>query len=206
MEHIEEAGVHSGDSACSLPPQTIPKKIIYEIENITKSIVKKLKVVGFTNIQYAIKDEKVFVLEVNPRASRTVPFISKSIGVPLANIATKLMLGKKLKDFKLLSKHLDSVCVKESVFPFDRFPGEDVILGPEMKSTGEVMGIDKNFPVAYIKSQIAAGNNLPLKGSVFVSVRDEDKENIILLCQVSLPKVESHGHCLIKYQIQPKPN
>ena len=184
LEHIEEAGVHSGDSACSLPPQTIPKKIIYEIENITKSIVKKLKVVGFTNIQYAIKDEKVFVLEVNPRASRTVPFISKSIGVPLANIATKLMLGKKLKDFKLLNKHLDSVFVKESVFPFDRFPGEDVILGPEMKSTGEVMGIDKNFPVAYIKSQIAAGNNLPLKGSVFVSVRDEDKENIFLLSQV----------------------
>ena len=184
LEHIEEAGVHSGDSACSLPPQTIPKKIIYEIENITKSIVKKLKVVGFTNIQYAIKDEKVFVLEVNPRASRTVPFISKSIGVPLANIATKLMLGKKLKDFKLLSKHLDSVFVKESVFPFDRFPGEDVILGPEMKSTGEVMGIDKNFPVAYIKSQIAAGNKLPLKGSVFVSVRDEDKENIFLLSQV----------------------
>ena len=184
LEHIEEAGVHSGDSACSLPPQTISKKIILEIENITRSIVKKLKVVGFTNIQYAIKDEKVFVLEVNPRASRTVPFISKSIGVPLANIATKLMLGKKLKDFKLFNKKLDSVFVKESVFPFDRFPGEDVILGPEMKSTGEVMGIDKNFPVAYIKSQIAAGNNLPLKGSVFVSVRDEDKENIFLLSQV----------------------
>jgi len=184
LEHIEEAGVHSGDSACSLPPQTIPKKIIYEIKNITRSIVKKLKVVGFTNIQYAIKDEKVFVLEVNPRASRTVPFISKSIGVPLANIATKLMLGKKLRDFKLSNKNLDSVFVKESVFPFDRFPGEDVILGPEMKSTGEVMGIDKNFPVAYIKSQIAAGNNLPLKGSVFVSVRDEDKENIFLLSQV----------------------
>ena len=184
LEHIEEAGVHSGDSACSLPPQTIPKKIICEIENITRSIVKKLKVVGFTNIQYAIKDEKVFVLEVNPRASRTIPFISKSIGVPLANIATKLMLGKKLKDFKLSNKYLNSVFVKESVFPFDRFPGEDVILGPEMKSTGEVMGIDKNFPVAYIKSQIAAGNNLPLKGSVFVSVRDEDKENISLLSQV----------------------
>ncbi len=184
LEHIEEAGVHSGDSACSLPPQTIPKKIIFEIEHITRSIVRKLKVVGFTNIQYAIKDEKVFVLEVNPRASRTVPFISKSIGVPLANIATKLMLGKKLKDFKLFNKNLNSVFVKESVFPFDRFPGEDVILGPEMKSTGEVMGIDKKFPVAYIKSQIAAGNNLPLKGSVFVSVRDEDKENIFLLSQV----------------------
>ncbi len=189
LEHIEEAGVHSGDSACSLPPQTIPKKIILEIESITKLIVKKLKVIGFTNIQYAIKDEKVFVLEVNPRASRTVPFISKSIGVPLANIATKLMLGKKLTDFKLFNKFLDSVFVKESVFPFDRFPGEDVILGPEMKSTGEVMGIDKTFPVAYIKSQIAAGNNLPLRGSVFVSVRDEDKENIFLLSQV-LKKID----------------
>ena len=181
LEHIEEAGVHSGDSACSLPPQTIPKSILREIERITNLIVLKLNIKGFINIQYAIKDSKVFVLEVNPRASRTVPFISKSIGIPLAKIATKIMLGRKLKDFDLKRFDSNKVFVKESVFPFDRFPGEDVILGPEMKSTGEVMGIDKKFPIAYIKSQIAAGNILPQHGSVFISVRDEDKENILLL-------------------------
>ena len=184
LEHIEEAGVHSGDSACSLPPQTIPKSILREIERITNLIVLKLNIKGFINIQYAIKDSKVFVLEVNPRASRTVPFISKSIGIPLAKIATKIMLGRKLKDFDLKRFDSNKVFVKESVFPFDRFPGEDVILGPEMKSTGEVMGIDKKFPIAYIKSQIAAGNILPQHGSVFISVRDEDKENILLLSQV----------------------
>ena len=160
------------------------KKLIDQIEKITQLIIKKLKIIGFINIQYAIKDQKVYVLEVNPRASRTVPFISKSIGIPLANIATKIMLGSKLKSFNLDKKKNSCVFVKESVFPFDRFPGEDIILGPEMKSTGEVMGIDKKFPMAYIKSQIASGNNLPLKGSVFVSVRDEDKENIFLLSQV----------------------
>ena len=184
LEHIEQAGVHSGDSACSIPPQTIPKVIIEEIKKLTKIISKKLKIIGFVNIQFAIKDEKIFVLEVNPRASRTVPFISKAIGIPLANIATKVMLGKKLNEFDLNPKTKSNVFVKESVFPFDRFPGEDVILGPEMKSTGEVMGVDKKFPLAYLKSQIAAGNNLPLSGSVFISVRDEDKENILLLSQV----------------------
>ncbi len=189
LEHIEEAGVHSGDSACSLPPQTIPKKIINEINRVTKSIILKLKIIGLINIQYAIKDEKVFVLEVNPRASRTIPFISKAIGLPLANIATKVMLGKKLKSFNLPAFNPKSVFVKESVFPFDRFPGEDIILGPEMKSTGEVMGVDEKFPISYIKSQIAAGNNLPLKGSVFISVSDEDKENILLLSQV-LKKID----------------
>ena len=184
LEHIEQAGVHSGDSACSIPPQTIPKVLIEEIKKLTKIISKKLKIIGFVNIQFAIKDEKIFVLEVNPRASRTVPFISKAIGIPLANIATKVMLGKKLNEFNLNPKTKSNVFVKESVFPFDRFPGEDVILGPEMKSTGEVMGVDKKFPLAYLKSQIAAGNNLPLSGSVFISVRDEDKENILLLSQV----------------------
>ena len=167
-----------------MPPQTIPKSILREIERITNLIVLKLNIKGFINIQYAIKDSKVFVLEVNPRASRTVPFISKSIGIPLAKIATKIMLGRKLKDFDLKRFDSNKVFVKESVFPFDRFPGEDVILGPEMKSTGEVMGIDKKFPIAYIKSQIAAGNILPQHGSVFISVRDEDKENILLLSQV----------------------
>ena len=184
LEHIEEAGVHSGDSACAIPTQTIPKALINEIKRLTKTISQKLKIIGFINIQFAIKDEKIFVLEVNPRASRTVPFISKAIGVPLANIATKVMLGKKLSQFKLNYNIESNVFVKESVFPFDRFPGEDVILGPEMKSTGEVMGIDEKFPLAYLKSQIAAGNNLPLSGSVFISVRDEDKENILLLSQV----------------------
>ena len=184
LEHIEEAGVHSGDSACSIPTQTISKIILDEIKRLTKKISIKLNIIGFINIQFAIKDEKIFVLEVNPRASRTVPFISKAIGIPLANVATKIMLGKKLSEFKLNSKSKSLVFVKESVFPFDRFPGEDVILGPEMKSTGEVMGVDKNFPLAYLKSQIASGNNLPLKGSVFISVRDEDKENILLLSQV----------------------
>ena len=184
LEHIEEAGVHSGDSACVLPPQTISDNMIKKIKKNTILISKSLKIVGFINIQYAIKDGKLYVIEVNPRASRTVPFISKSKGIPLAKIATKVILGKKLKDFNLLNKSIKYVNVKESVFPFDRFPGEDIILGPEMKSTGEVMGVDKNFPMAFLKSQMAAGNKLPSKGSVFISVRDEDKENIIMLCQI----------------------
>ena len=184
LEHIEEAGVHSGDSACSFPTQSIPKNLVSRIEEITKLITLNLKIVGFINIQLAIKDEKIFVIEVNPRASRTVPFISKAIGTPLANIATKIMLGEKIENFSLKKMDFKHICVKESVFPFDRFPGEDVILGPEMKSTGEVMGIERNFPMAYLKSQIAAGNKLPNKGSVFISVRDEDKENIVLMSQV----------------------
>ncbi len=184
LEHIEEAGVHSGDSACSLPPQTLSQNLIDEITRTTIRISRSLNIIGFINIQYAIKDGKLYVIEVNPRASRTVPFISKSTGIPLAKIATKVILGKDLKSFNLNNKKAPYVTVKESVFPFDRFPGEDIILGPEMKSTGEVMGIDKNFPMAFLKSQIAAGNKLPLKGCVFISVRDEDKENIILLSQV----------------------
>ena len=184
LEHIEQAGVHSGDSACILPPQTLSIKLVKKIEEITKNICKSLKIIGFINIQFAIKDDKVFVIEVNPRASRTIPFISKAIGVPLANLATKVMLGKKLSKKKSRISKLNYVCVKESVFPFDRFPGEDIILGPEMKSTGEVMGIDKNFPMAFLKSQMAAGNILPSSGSVFISVRDEDKENILFICQL----------------------
>ena len=184
LEHIEEAGVHSGDSACALPPQTLSENLIKKIKKTTKEISESLNIIGFINIQYAIKDEKLYVIEVNPRASRTVPFISKSTGIPLAKIATKIILGGKLKNFNLNNLEIPYVCVKESVFPFDRFPGEDIILGPEMKSTGEVMGVDKNFPLAFLKSQIAAGNNLPSKGSIFISVRDEDKENILLLCQV----------------------
>ena len=184
LEHIEEAGIHSGDSACSFPPQTMSKQLINYINNTTTKIAKKLRVKGCINIQFAIKENKVFLIEVNPRASRTVPFIAKSIGKPLAKIATKAMLGKSLNKTKLENNIKTRVSVKESVFPFDRFPGEDTVLGPEMKSTGEVMGIDSSFPMAFIKSQIASNNNLPNKGNVFISVKDEDKENIILMSQI----------------------
>ncbi len=180
MEHIEEAGIHSGDSAMALPTSTLSKAILESIRQATYKMAKELNILGLMNVQYAVKDGKVYVLEVNPRASRTVPFVSKVIGVPLAKLATKIMLGEKLKDLgftkEIIPKH---VAVKESVFPFNRFPGVDIILGPEMKSTGEVMGIDKDFGLAYIKSQLAAGQNLPLKGNVFISVRDNDKPGVI---------------------------
>jgi len=184
LEHIEEAGIHSGDSACSLPPQTLSKKNISYIEEITCKIAKKLKIIGYINIQFAIKDNEIYLIEVNPRASRTIPFIAKSIGVPIAKIATKIILGHKIRKLNLKTKTAKYVSVKESVFPFDKFPGEDIVLGPEMKSTGEVMGIDQNFPLAFVKSQISSGNNLPEKGTVFLSVKDEDKENIILMSQI----------------------
>ena len=182
MEHIEEAGIHSGDSACVLPPYTLGSKVINEIKEYTLKISRALKVTGLINIQYAIKDSKVYVLEANPRASRTVPFVSKSIKVPLAKIAAKVMTGKKLKDldFKRVDcLSLDYFCVKEAVMPFNRFPGFDTILGPEMKSTGEVMGIDKKFGIAFAKSQIAANQILPTSGTAFISVNDKDKKNII---------------------------
>jgi carbamoyl-phosphate synthase large subunit len=184
MEHIEEAGIHSGDSAMVLPAYTLSDQIQTKIRESTYSIAKELNVVGLMNVQYAVKDEKVYVLEVNPRASRTIPFISKAIGVPLAKLATKVMLGHTLRDLgfnkEIIPKHIS---VKESVFPFNRFPGVDIILGPEMKSTGEVMGIDADFSSAYIKSQIAAGQNLPKKGNVFISVRDKDKREIVLIAK-----------------------
>ena len=184
LEHIEEAGIHSGDSACSFPPQSINKKALDEIKNITVQIAKTLEIVGLINIQFAVKENIVYLIEVNPRASRTVPFIAKSTGIPLAKIATKIMVGQRLDNFNLKDKKLNHVCVKESVFPFDRFPDEDIVLGPEMKSTGEVMGVDDNFPMAFVKSQISSNNNLPKHGNVFISVKDEDKENIILLSQM----------------------
>ena len=180
MEHIEEAGVHSGDSACSLPPFSLSKEIIEELKEQTRKLALELNVVGLINIQYAIKNGEIYVLEVNPRASRTVPFVSKVIGIPLAKVATKIMLGKTLKDFGLPRElELRHVGVKEAVFPFIKFPGVDVVLGPEMKSTGEVMGIDREFPIAYFKAQEAAGNSLPLSGCVFVSVRDKDKPQVV---------------------------
>jgi carbamoyl-phosphate synthase large subunit len=176
MEHIEQAGIHSGDSACVLPPHTIPAHLVAEIERQTKELAQELGVVGLMNIQYAIKDGELYILEVNPRASRTVPFVSKATGVPLAKLATRIMLGEKIRDLKpwALRKH-GHVSVKESVFPFNRFPGVDILLGPEMRSTGEVMGIDRSFGTAFTKSQLAAGQALPTGGTVFISVNDRDK-------------------------------
>ncbi len=180
MEHIEEAGIHSGDSAMVLPPYTLSKDIIEVIKENTYALAKELNVKGLLNIQYAVKNNIVYVLEVNPRASRTIPFVSKVIGIPLAKLASKIMLGKTLEELNFTKeKEIDYVAVKESVFPFIRFPGVDAILGPEMKSTGEVMGIDSTFGIAYAKSQIAAGQRLPTAGNVFISVKNADKKRII---------------------------
>jgi carbamoyl-phosphate synthase large subunit len=181
LEHIEEAGVHSGDSACVIPPITLPKEIIDTIIEYTRKIALALKVVGLINIQFAIKDGVVYVLEANPRASRTVPFISKATGLPLAKIAAKLMMGKKLRELGIKERlNLKHVAVKEAVFPFIKLPGVDPVLGPEMKSTGEVMGIDYDFGLAYYKAQLAAGMRLPLEGTVFISVKDKDKNERIV--------------------------
>ncbi|MBU1045359.1 MAG: carbamoyl-phosphate synthase large subunit [Candidatus Omnitrophica bacterium] len=180
MEHIEEAGVHSGDSACVLPPHTLSEKILDIIRDNTKLLSKKLEVIGLLNIQFAIKNNIVYVLEVNPRASRTAPFVSKATGIPLAKIAAKIMVGKTLDELGIKDeKKIKHVAVKESVLPFSRFSGVDIILGPEMKSTGEVMGIDKTFGIAFYKSQLAAGSVLPKTGKIFISVRAHDKKAIV---------------------------
>jgi carbamoyl-phosphate synthase large subunit len=180
MEHIEEAGIHSGDSACVLPPMTFPGELLDAIERQTKMIARELGVVGLMNIQFAVKDGILFVLEVNPRASRTVPFVSKAIGVPLAKLATRVMLGASLKDLGFTEpvrpRH---IAVKEAVFPFSRFPDVDILLGPEMKSTGEVMGIDHSFGMAFAKAQMAAGFRMPTQGRVFISVHDTHKDRIV---------------------------
>ena len=152
MEHIEEAGIHSGDSACSLPPYTLKKDVIKEIEYQTKQLAIALKVIGLINIQFAVKDKEIYVLEVNPRASRTVPFVSKATGLPIAKIASRVMAGEKLSKFNLNKKNKNLFAVKEAVFPFNRFPEVDVLLGPEMKSTGEAMGFDQNFGLSFAKS------------------------------------------------------
>ncbi len=179
MEHIEEAGIHSGDSACSLPTRSVPDKILDEIREQTTALALALQVVGLINVQFAIKNSTVYVLEVNPRASRTVPFVSKATGVPLAKLATKVMAGMTLEELGLTREPvLHHVAVKEAVLPFVKFPGVDAILGPEMKSTGEVMGIDRDFGRAFAKSQIAASGTLPLEGTVFLSVRDPDKPHL----------------------------
>jgi len=175
MEHIEEAGIHSGDSACCIPPYSLSKEIIQEIEKQTKTLAITIGVVGLINIQFAVQGTNIYVLEVNPRASRTVPFVSKASNISVAKIATKVMTGLKLKDLEVPNKKLKTFSVKEAVFPFNKFPEVDTLLGPEMKSTGESMGIDLDFGMAYAKSQISAGNTLPKEGVVFISVNDKDK-------------------------------
>ncbi len=183
MEHIEEAGVHSGDSACVIPPQSIHPHVIEKIKEYTTKLALELNVIGLMNIQYAVKtddDDKLYILEANPRASRTVPFVSKAVGIPLAKIAAQLMVGYKLRDFGLGDDvEIDHVAVKESIFPFIKLPGSDSVLGPEMKSTGESMGIDESFGVSYYKAQLSAGMRLPCKGKLFISVRDQDKGKIL---------------------------
>ncbi len=179
MEHIEEAGIHSGDSACSLPPHSLDAKTIAELERQTRALALALNVGGLMNVQYAIKDGDIYVLEVNPRASRTVPFVAKVIGLPVAKIAARIMAGETLASLNLKQPSFDHVGVKEAVFPFARFPGVDTVLGPEMKSTGEVMGLDRSFDIAFAKSQIGGGATLPRAGTVFVSMRDSDKPRIV---------------------------
>ncbi|HEY6815850.1 MAG TPA: carbamoyl-phosphate synthase large subunit, partial [Croceibacterium sp.] len=179
MQHIEEAGVHSGDSACSLPPYSLPAEIVAEMERQAEVLAMALGVKGLMNIQFAVKDGLVYLIEVNPRASRTVPFVAKAIGQPIAKIAARVMAGEKLADLPPIKRELDYIAVKEAVFPFSRFPGSDPVLTPEMKSTGEVMGIDRDFPTAYLKSQLAEGTALPEGGTLFVSVKDSDKPLIV---------------------------
>jgi len=181
MEHIEEAGVHSGDSSCTLPPHSLSAEIVKEILRQAEVLAKAIGVVGLMNVQFAVKDGDIFILEVNPRASRTVPFVAKAVGTPIAKIAARLMAGERLKDMKLVAPSYKHLSVKTPVFPFARFPGVDVVLGPEMKSTGEVMGIDKTFARAFAKAQMGAGIQLPLKGTCFISVKDRDKAAIIVL-------------------------
>jgi carbamoyl-phosphate synthase large subunit len=179
MEHVEEAGVHSGDSACALPPQTLGAEVVAELERHVRVIAEALQVRGLLNVQFAVKDDRVYVLEANPRASRTVPFVAKATGVPVAMVAARVMVGATLEELRaeglLIEPVGGQVSVKEAVLPFNRFPGVDTLLGPEMRSTGEVMGIGATFGLAFAKSQLAAGNRLPTSGTVFLSLADRDK-------------------------------
>jgi carbamoyl-phosphate synthase large subunit len=182
MEHIEHAGIHSGDSACTIPPRTLKPQHLETIDKWTKSIAKELKVVGLINIQFAICDDQVYILEANPRASRTVPLVAKTTGISIARIATLLMLGKKISDFpELKQRKLPYVTVKEAVFPFNMFPEVDPVLGPEMRATGEVMGIDMDFGLAFFKAEESSGGRLPLEGNVLVTVTDKDKQELLPL-------------------------
>ena len=197
LEHIEEAGIHSGDSAMVLPPHTLNDDTLSEIRAAAYKLAKALQVVGLMNVQFAVKDDAVYVLEVNPRASRTVPFISKAIGVPLAKVATRVMAGLTLRGQGVIEEIIPPfLAVKESVFPFSRFAGVDIILGPEMRSTGEVMGIDEDYGQAFIKSQLAAGQLLPKSGTVFVSVKNRDKRSVVLIAQ----RLEELGFSLVATQ------
>ncbi|HYP58424.1 MAG TPA: carbamoyl-phosphate synthase large subunit, partial [Beijerinckia sp.] len=179
MEHIEEAGIHSGDSACSLPPRSLSDEKIHELEEETRKLALALAVGGLMNVQYALKDDEIYVLEVNPRAARTVPFVAKVIGQPIAKIASRIMAGESLASFGLKPMRGGHVGVKEAVFPFARFPGVDTVLGPEMRSTGEVMGLDRSFEIAFAKSQLGGGTIVPTTGTVFISVRDDDKPRVL---------------------------
>jgi carbamoyl-phosphate synthase large subunit len=211
MEHIEEAGVHSGDSACSLPPVSITKKLLKEIKHQTKLLALELKVKGLINVQVAIKNDEIYILEVNPRASRTIPFVSKTIGVPLAKLAAKIMTGITLEELGFIKEVQRShFAVKEAVFPFLKFPGIDPLLGPEMLSTGEVMGISDDFGIAFAKSQIAAGNSLPTSGNVFISVKDSDKPKAVQIAkqlhEMGFDIIATKGTCIefIKHNIPSK--
>jgi carbamoyl-phosphate synthase large subunit len=198
MEHIEQAGVHSGDSACSLPPYSLSKEIVERLKDQTRALAKALRVRGLMNVQYAIKDGEIYVLEVNPRASRTVPFVAKVIGLPVAKIAARVMAGESLASFKLKPPRFEHKAVKEAVFPFARFPGVDTVLGPEMKSTGEVMGLDREHHIAFVKSQLGGGSRLPKTGTVFVSVRDADKPRVLdavkLLASLGFKVIATSGN------------
>ncbi|MBO0757365.1 MAG: carbamoyl phosphate synthase large subunit, partial [Bradyrhizobiaceae bacterium] len=197
MEHIEEAGIHSGDSACALPPHSLDAPTMTELRRQTRALALALKVGGLMNVQYAIKNGDIYVLEVNPRASRTVPFVAKVIGVPIAKIAARIMAGEPLKSFELAPSSFKHIGVKEAVFPFARFPGVDTVLGPEMRSTGEVMGLDQSFAIAFAKSQLGSGSRLPRAGTLFVSVRDSDKPRILdavrLLGQLGFKVIATSG-------------
>jgi len=184
LEHIEEAGVHSGDSAMVLPPYSLDEELVDEIRRQTKKLALALNVIGLVNIQFAVKDDEVYLIEVNPRASRTIPFVSKAIGVPLAKIGTKVMIGKTLQELGFTKEiKIKHICVKESVFPFIRFSGVDTILGPEMKSTGEVMGIDTDLRKTFAKALLASGSELKTSGNAFISVKDDDKPKIVHIAQ-----------------------
>jgi len=197
MQHIEEAGVHSGDSACSLPPYSLEPGIVAEIERQTRALALALGVHGLMNVQFAVKDDLVYLIEVNPRASRTVPFVAKALGTPIAKIAARVMAGEPLMNFLPLRTKVDHIAVKEAVFPFARFPGIDPVLSPEMKSTGEVMGIDEDFAKAFLKSQLGSGISLPLEGTLFVSVKDSDKSAITApvraLCELGFKVIATSG-------------
>jgi len=198
MQHIEEAGVHSGDSACSLPPYSLSQDIIDEIKRQTAALALELQVVGLMNVQFAVQNGVIFLIEVNPRASRTVPFVAKAVNSPIASIAARVMAGEKLTGFDLVDPMIDTFAVKEAVLPFARFPGVDTILGPEMRSTGEVMGSDKSFARAFLKAQLGAGTDLPTEGKVFVSIKDSDKGSLMIeaaqtLIEEGFTIVATHG-------------